>query len=453
MFLKPFYRAAGWLVKKIVDPESARSRKLEQDLSFAGREKARSGVLDYLTEKIAGTLSVLFWGTGICILAAVILDGGKDAKTTWVLRPSYGEGTAETSLTVEMEGENEIFKIPLEIQERQYTDSELDRLFASAKDSLETVILGDNESLDEVRSPLKFPASFAQGAIKAEWFTDPADLLDDTGQLVGEADEKGSLAEVLVRFSCQDREESCSFFVRVFPPVRTEREALLQSIKDAFKRADEESRSREKITLPDEAEKRKLSWESSRESFVPVLAVLVLAAALCIQVKEDEKLRREVRDKKLGLRMDYPAFLYKMVALLRAGLTIRGVFEKLAEKGSLQERAGGRKNFVHEEIVRCCNEMRSGVAEALAYENFGRRCQLPEYIKTGSILSQNLKKGADGLADLLEAEAVLGMEERQNLARKLGEQAGTKLLFPMMLMLVVVMVILMVPAMLSFSAG
>ena len=162
MFLKPFYRAAGWLVKKFVDPESARSRKMEQDLNFAGREKARSGVLDYLTEKIAGTLSVLFWGTGICILAAVILDGGKDAKTTWILRPSYGEGTAETSLTVKMEGENEIFKIPLEIQERQYTDSELDRLFASAKDSLETVILGENESLDEVRSPLKFPASFAQ---------------------------------------------------------------------------------------------------------------------------------------------------------------------------------------------------------------------------------------------------------------------------------------------------
>ena len=45
------------------------------------------------------------------------------------------------------------------------------------------------------------------------------------------------------------------------------------------------------------------------------------------------------------------------------------------------------------------------------------------------------------------------MEERRNLAKKLGEQAGTKLLFPMMLMLLVVMVILMVPAMMSFSMG
>ena len=97
--------------------------------------------------------------------------------------------------------------------------------------------------------------------------------------------------------------------------------------------------------------------------------------------------------------------------------------------------------------------MRSGIAEAQAYENFGRRCQIPEYIKTGTLLAQNLRKGSDGLADLLEAEALRGMEERQNLARKLGEQAGTKLLFPMMLMLGVVMVILMAPAFLSFSMG
>ena len=42
------------------------------------------------------------------------------------------------------------------------------------------------------------------------------------------------------------------------------------------------------------------------------------------------------------------------------------------------------------------------------------------------------------------------MTERKNNARKLGEKAGTKLLFPMILMLGIVMVILMVPAFLAF---
>ena len=38
----------------------------------------------------------------------------------------------------------------------------------------------------------------------------------------------------------------------------------------------------------------------------------------------------------------------------------------------------------------------------------------------GTILAQNLRKGSDGLADLLEAEALQGMEEQHQLARKLG---------------------------------
>ena len=42
------------------------------------------------------------------------------------------------------------------------------------------------------------------------------------------------------------------------------------------------------------------------------------------------------------------------------------------------------------------------------------------------------------------------MDGRRQLARKLGEEAGTKLLLPMILMLMVVLVILMVPAVMAF---
>ena len=54
------------------------------------------------------------------------------------------------------------------------------------------------------------------------------------------------------------------------------------------------------------------------------------------------------------------------------------------------------------------------------------------------------------MTDLLLEEAKEAMEERRQLAKKMGEEAGTKLLFPMILMLLVVLVILIVPAMMSF---
>ena len=52
---------------------------------------------------------------------------------------------------------------------------------------------------------------------------------------------------------------------------------------------------------------------------------------------------------------------------------------------------------------------------------------------------------------ILEEEAGKAQEIRRQQARILGEQASTKLLFPMILMLLVVFILLMVPAWLTFS--
>jgi len=51
----------------------------------------------------------------------------------------------------------------------------------------------------------------------------------------------------------------------------------------------------------------------------------------------------------------------------------------------------------------------------------------------------------------LEAEMWQAFEERKALAKRQGEEAGTKLLLPMMGMLVVVMVIVIAPALMSMQ--
>ena len=48
--------------------------------------------------------------------------------------------------------------------------------------------------------------------------------------------------------------------------------------------------------------------------------------------------------------------------------------------------------------------------------------------------------------DLLRLEAIQSFEERKARARRLGEEAGIKLLLPMFLMLAEVLVIVVVPA-------
>ena len=55
------------------------------------------------------------------------------------------------------------------------------------------------------------------------------------------------------------------------------------------------------------------------------------------------------------------------------------------------------------------------------------------------------------MVNLLRTEAVEAFHERKEAAKRLGEEASTKLIVPMAIMLFIVLVIIMIPALLSFS--
>ena len=72
-------------------------------------------------------------------------------------------------------------------------------------------------------------------------------------------------------------------------------------------------------------------------------------------------------------------------------------------------------------------------------------------MKFAALIIQNSKKGNKGFSQLLISEAREAFEDRMEIARKRGEEAGTKLLIPMMLLLILVFLIIMIPAFMSFQ--
>lgn len=96
-------------------------------------------------------------------------------------------------------------------------------------------------------------------------------------------------------------------------------------------------------------------------------------------------------------------------------------------------------------------EMNYGISELKAYENFGKRCASQNYIRFSSLLIQQVKRGARGMNQLLMQEVMASEILRKENARKCAEEAGTKLLFPMVLLMAVVFAVLMIPAFLSIS--
>lgn len=200
--------------------------------------------------------------------------------------------------------------------------------------------------------------------------------------------------------------------------------------------------------LPKEWEGKKLSWKRPKDHTGELLASLGLVAAFAVLLKSTKEKQEKEMKRAEQLLADYPGLVMKFVLLIRAGMTARKAFRKIA--ADYKRRSPGAGRYAYEAIITACYEMDSGIAEAEAYRRFGERCGQMKYKTFSTLLIQNLQKGSRRLGDILEKEAMEAWEERKRKARVLGEAASTKLLVPMVMMLLVVMAIIMIPAFLSF---
>ena len=190
-------------------------------------------------------------------------------------------------------------------------------------------------------------------------------------------------------------------------------------------------------------------WREIIEDSSGYFLLLVLFAAGVIYWGRARELDQRLEARKRELLLDYPEIVNKLALYMGAGMTIRNAFMKMGEDYKRQREV--KKRYVYEEILITCYELQGGKSETEAYDHFGKRCQVQTYIKLSALLSQNIRKGSNDLLRMLRQEAGNAFVQRKNLAKKLGEEAGTKLLLPMMMMLCIVMVIIMIPAYFSFT--
>ncbi len=427
----PFYRAGHYLAGKL----------------HPGREKMREN--KYETEKLANTVTVLFLGLGISLLAqGALLGGAALLQENGITRPQKGEGDKVLNLQAQIEGLEETEDLQVVVAERQYTYEEKQTFLEEAMELLDTVILGENESADEVRGQVVLPSQMLDGKVTVQWICQPDGILDEEGWISEDVPEEGELLQLKAMLSCEGEEAVHELALRLYPPVRSAQEQLIYSLKKQVKSAEEDTAEEERLTLPQEVEGRSVTWMEPDVSMVGTFLVITVLASACAYLGKEQEIKRADLKRKRQLIMDYPNLLFKMSMLLDAGLTMQNAFSRIAFE--YRDRKEKQTRYAYEEMLAACNEMKSGISEAQAYENFGRRCGETQYVKLGTVLAGNLEKGAQGLTKLLQEEAAVALDERRQLARKLGEEAGTKLLLPMVLMLMIVLVILMLPAVLSF---
>lgn len=226
----------------------------------------------------------------------------------------------------------------------------------------------------------------------------------------------------------------------------SEEKKLEQELLEYVETYNNENGNEEVYCLPEDWNGKKIQWRKPEDHTGTLFAALMLAGAcsmLVLSVREEQKQRVKRYDE---LMRDYPGLIMKFTLLVQAGMTVRNAFRKIA----VDYKRKKEKRAAYEEIVTICYEMESGVSEAEAYRRFGERCGHVKYKTFAALLIQNLQKGSRQMGEMLEKESMEAWDDRKRKAKVLGEAAATKLLVPMILMLLVVMAIIMLPACLSF---
>ena len=171
-----------------------------------------------------------------------------------------------------------------------------------------------------------------------------------------------------------------------------------------------------------------------------VLGMTVLTGLL-IWILKDKDIAKEVQRKRTYMEAEYFVVVNKLILYLGAGLNIYHAWVRIAEREN--------GNPIYEEMKYTCKEMENGLSQTEALEAFAKRLRSQRYVRLTTLLVQSLHKGNKELLFLLQQDCLMAREERRAYVLQKGEEMSTKLLFPMIAMMGMVMAFVMIPAFLS----
>lgn len=450
------YPSIGFWVRKLglFQSESTKRRIEVYQLLNPGRDARKAYCLE-LYHKFSILYAILFI-TSVLGIAVQASNHSTNLKNLQIQRPATGLGIKEQTIDVILkENEKKVEEsFTYSIRPRKYTDKEVRQFKKEAEDYVLERMKGDNESLNHVQSSLNLLVNIPSNPVKVSWNLGGQDLIMEDGTLNNKNLTEKTFVTIQASFSYEEQEEYKEIPIGIMPYSWSWEEQAKEGFLKMLKQLDERNKEEETYTLPSRTEGYSIEYRMPEKENAKKFFFCGGLGCVVTWIYWDEKTKKSRKKRDEECQLAYPNIVYKLTLLLGAGMTLRGAWQRIIQD-YLKEKKGSpeKVRYVYEEMIITWNEMENGIPEIEAFAQFGKRMKLRPYLRFSSLITQNLKKGTKGFLLQLEAEAKEAQEERKQLARRLGEEAGTKLLFPMLIMLVIVLVIVMLPAFLSFSKG
>jgi tight adherence protein C len=154
----------------------------------------------------------------------------------------------------------------------------------------------------------------------------------------------------------------------------------------------------------------------------------------------------QIRKKQQHMIMELPEVLSTIVLLVNAGETVHKAWIRC-----MDAKRNVELSPLFKELEIAVRELEMNISFSKVMEDFSKRCALHEVSLFTSMLLINYKRGGNDFVLALQGLSQELWQRRKSVSRTLGEEASSKLVFPMVLIFVVVMVIVAVPALLMMN--
>lgn len=392
----------------------------------------------------------------IGIVSAVCLSGSSRtqnrlAEGAHLQRKEWGEGDYVVTLLASTVLGTE--KFTYEVRERIFTPKELEALKEQALADLSGLIAGENEDLENVRCDLTLPSLLTGYPFAVAWRSSDYERIRPDGRVETKGLAKQGEEVVLTAvLSYEDARWEQDFYVRLLPESLDSEEKYRSALEDLLLQNDEKSEKNHTIQLPEEVEGMTVTWKEKSRDDSGFLVLLGIGAAALVSYGMKKDLGSKSRRRLEEISRLYPEFVCKLQLYMGAGMTAKNAFFKMGADYEKERGQAGNRRFIYEEVLISNCQLRNGIAQDKVYREWGRRCGEPHCRKLGFLLAAHLRQGEGRMLALLSQETELALDERRSRARKQGEEAGTRLLFPMLLMLIVVMFLILLPAFNGFGS-
>jgi len=184
------------------------------------------------------------------------------------------------------------------------------------------------------------------------------------------------MVTVTATMSLQNYSAKKDISLCVFPPDNNGEESIIQDYIDNF------NVNEKQISLPEKIADNSVLYHIASDNYSGSVLALGLIISFMFFYLKDRDIKKDLSEREMQLRNDYPEIVNKIMLLVKAGLSMVNAWEKTLES------AGDKtNNTVYKEMRIALTKVQSGMTETRAYEEFGRQCGVHCYIRFSNLIN------------------------------------------------------------------